>query len=101
MAFFSKTLDTLRRGLRKTAQVMNTDIRTLFIPGRQINEEFLEEISARLMGTDMGPGNVDRIVGAIRDRWRLGRIKNAKEAEGVMRDEILQILTAPPAPPAL
>src|SRR5947199_3567615 len=97
MAFFAKTLDKLKRGLRKTAQVLNTDIRTLFIPGRQINEEFLDEIYARLMGTDMGPANVDRIVGAIRDRWRLWRIKNAEEAEQVMRDEILQILTAPPA----
>jgi fused signal recognition particle receptor len=37
---------------------------------------------------------VDRIVGAIRDRWRLGRIRNADEAAGVIREEILQMLTA-------
>src|SRR3954470_24587622 len=100
MAFFSKTLDKLKRGLRKTAEVLNTDVRTLFIPGRQINDEFLDEIYARLMGTDMGPANVDRIVGAIRDRWRLGRIKNARGAETVLRDEILQMLPPPPAPPS-
>src|SRR4051794_34699783 len=100
VAFFSKTRDKLAKALRKTAQVLNTDVRTLFVPGRQINDEFLDEIYARLMGTDMGPANVDRIVGAIRDRWRLGRIKNAKEAEAVMRDETLQMLPAPSAPPA-
>src|SRR4051812_17834724 len=97
MAFFSKTLDKLKGALRTTAQVLNTDVRTLFVPGRQINEEFLGEIEERLLQADMGVRNVDRIVGAIRDRWRLGRIKNAQEAQGVMRDEILQMLTAPPA----
>src|SRR4051794_38453056 len=95
MAFFSKGLDKLKGALRKTAQVLNTDVRTLFIPGRQINDEFLGEIGDRLMGTDMGVRNVDRIVDAIRDRWRLGKIRNADEAAGVMREQILQMLTAP------
>jgi fused signal recognition particle receptor len=100
MPFFSKSLDKLKGALRKTAEVLNTDVRTLFVPGRQINDEFLADVEARLMTSDMGPGNVDRIVGAIRDRWRLGRIRNAAEAEGVMREEILDILTAEDAPTA-
>jgi fused signal recognition particle receptor len=94
MAFFSKGLDKLKGALRKTAQVLNTDVRTLFVPGRQINEAFLGEIEERLLQADLGVSNVDRIVGAIRDRWRLGRIRNADEAAGVIREEILQMLTA-------
>src|SRR3954452_6935926 len=94
MAFFSKGLDKLKGALRKTAQVLNTDVRTLFVPGRQINEAFIGEIEERLLQADMGVANVDRIVGAIRDRWRLGRIRNADEAAGVIRDEVLQMLTA-------
>src|SRR5690349_7116404 len=94
MAFFSKGLDKLKGALRKTAQVLNTDVRTLFVPGRQINEAFLGEIEERLLQADLGVANVDRIVGAIRDRWRLGRIRNADEAGGVIRDEVLQMLTA-------
>jgi fused signal recognition particle receptor len=77
MPFFSKGLDKLKGALRKTAQVLNTDVRTLFVPGRQINEQFLTEIEERLLQADLGVANVDRIVGAIRDRWRLGRIHNA------------------------
>src|SRR6476469_10903526 len=96
MAFFSKTLDKLKGALRKTAAVLNTDVRTLFIPGRQINEEFLTEIEEKLLQSDMGVANVDRIVSAIRNRWRLGRIRNANEAGKVMRDEVLEMLTAPP-----
>jgi fused signal recognition particle receptor len=94
MPFFSKGLDKLKGALRKTAQVLNTDVRTLFVPGRQINEAFLGEIEERLLQADLGVANVDRIVGAIRDRWRLGRIRNADEAAGVIRDEVLEMLTA-------
>ena len=99
MPFFSKTLDKLKGALRKTAAVLNTDVRTLFVPGRQIDDEFLGEIEEKLLQSDMGVANVDRIVGAIRNRWRLGRIKNADQAGKVMRDEILEMLTAPPAAP--
>ena len=89
MAFFSKTLDKLKGALRKTVQVLNTDVRTLFVPGRQINDEFLTEIEERLIQADMGVGNVEKIIIAIRDRWRLGKIRNAEEALGVMREQLL------------
>jgi fused signal recognition particle receptor len=89
MAFFSKTLDKLKGALKKTVQVLNTDVRTLFVPGRQINEEFLTEIEEKLIQADMGVNNVERIITAIRDRWRLGKIRNADEALGVMREEML------------
>src|SRR4028119_1862767 len=94
MAFFSKTLDKLKGALRKTAAVLNTDVRTLFIPGRQINDAFLEEVEETLLQGDMGVANVDAIVGEIRERWRLGRIRNAEEAQGVIREKILAMLTA-------
>jgi fused signal recognition particle receptor len=98
MPFFSKTLDKLKGALRRTAEVLNTDVRTLFIPGRQINDEFLTEMEERLLQSDMGVRNVDRIVGEVRERWRLGRIRNADEAGRVMREAILGILTKDDAP---
>src|SRR5688500_6597129 len=94
MRFFSKTLDKLKGALRKTAAVLYTDVRTLFIPGRQIDEAFLVEVEEKLLQSDMGVGNVDKVVSEIRDRWRLGKIKNADQAAGVMREKILGILTA-------
>src|SRR5690606_20226092 len=39
-----------------------------------------------------GVQNVERIVSAVRDRWRLGRIRNAEEAERVVKSELLEIL---------
>src|SRR6476661_7167211 len=100
MRFFSKTIDKLRGALRKTAAVLNTDVRTLFVPGRQIDDAFLAEIEEKLLQSDMGVANVDRIVGAIRNRWRLGRIRNAGEAGQVVRDEVLDMLMSEPDAPA-
>src|SRR5690242_10298020 len=89
MRFFSKSLDKLKGALRKTAQVLNTDVRTLFVPGRQIDDAFLAELEEKFLQADMGVNNVERIVSEIRDRWRLGRIKNAEDAEGVVREQML------------
>jgi fused signal recognition particle receptor len=89
MSFFSKTLDKLKGALRKTATVLNTDVRTLFIPGRQIDDPFLAELEEKFLQSDMGVQNVTRIVDEIRERWRLGKIRNAAEAESIVREQLL------------
>ena len=88
MAFFAKTLDKLKGGLRKTAAVLNTDVRTLFVPGRQIDAAYLDEMEANFIRSDMGVLNAERIVAEVRDRWRLGKIKNAEQAGQVVRDKL-------------
>src|SRR2546427_10738265 len=90
MAFFSKTLDKLKGALRKTKEVLNTDVRTLFIPGRQIDDAFLADTEEKLIRADLGVGNVTKIIAEIRDRWRLGKIRNQEEAGQIFRDELLQ-----------
>src|ERR1700722_8685620 len=86
MAFFSKTLDKLKTALKKTARVLNTDVRTLFVPGRQIDEAFLTEMEEKFLQADMGVKNVQAIVAEIRKRWQLGKIKNAADAERVVKE---------------
>jgi fused signal recognition particle receptor len=89
MRFFSKTLDKLKGALKKTAEVLNTDVRTLFIPGRQIDDAFLAEMEEKFIRADMGVKSVGAMVAAVRDRWRLGKIKNASDAETVVREQLL------------
>ncbi len=91
MAFFSKTLDKLKGALRKTAEVLNTDVRTLFVPGRQIDDAFLDEMEEKLIRADMGVGRVEKLKTAVRDQWRLGKIKNAEDAEAIVRDQLLSL----------
>ena len=89
MGFFSRTIDKLKGALQKTANVLNTDVRTLFIPGRQIDDEFLTELEERFLRADMGVTNVTRVVADLRDRWRLGKIKNAEDCLGVVKEDLL------------
>jgi fused signal recognition particle receptor len=89
MAFFLKTLDKLKSALKKTARILGTDVRTLFIPGRQIDEAFLAELEEKFLQADMGVKNVQSILEEIRLRWRDGKIKNATEAQGVIREKLL------------
>ena len=108
MAFFSKSIDKLKGALRKTWTVLNTDVGTLFIPGRQINEEWLADVEERFIASDMGVKNVEPMISEIRDRWRLGKIKNAADARGVVTEQILakfpptdRELKLAPAPPSV
>src|SRR3954470_1578213 len=89
MAFLSKAFDKFKRGLKKTAQMLNTDVRTLFIPGRQINEEFLNEVEEKLLAADVGVANTEKVVSTMRDRWRLGKIRNRDECLEIIRQEML------------
>src|SRR5438045_4856020 len=89
MGFFSKTLDKIKGALKKTAEVLNTDVRTLFVPGRQIDDAFLVEMEAKFLQADMGVRNVERMVGEVRERWRLGKIKNAEDAERVVKEQMV------------
>jgi fused signal recognition particle receptor len=89
MSFFSKGFDKIKGALGKTRDILFTDVRTLFVPGRQIDEAFLNELEERFVVADMGGGNARRIVDEIRQRWRLGKIRNAQEAESVVREQML------------
>ena len=64
-------LGRLRAGLSKTAQLLGTDVRDLFKrEGRLVDEEFLEELRAALIRTDMGPSAAGAIVDDVRNRLR-------------------------------
>src|SRR5258707_2608569 len=89
MSLFAKSFDRLKGALRKTRDILFTDVRTLFVPGRQINEEFLSELEERLLQADMGVVNTDRIIAEVRERWRLGKIRNADEAKSIVREQML------------
>lgn len=94
MGFFSKTLDKIKGALKKTAAVLNTDVRTLFIPGRQIDDAFLVEVEEKFIRADMGVARAEKLVAAVREQWRLGRIRNADEAESIVRDQLVAMFPA-------
>ncbi len=94
MSFFSKTLDKLKGALKKTAAVLNTDVRTLFIPGRQIDDAFLDEMEEKFIRADIGAPRAEKLRDEVRDKWRLGKIRNADEAESIVREQLLSMFPA-------
>lgn len=58
-----RLLDRFRAGLKKTVQVLNTDVRDLFKQeGRLVDESFLGDLRRALVRTDMGPAAAEEIV---------------------------------------
>jgi fused signal recognition particle receptor len=63
--------DKIKQGLKKTAQLLNTDVRDLFkSEGRLVDDAFLEELMGILIKTDMGVQAAQAIVDDIGTRYR-------------------------------
>jgi len=60
--------DKLKKGLQKTKQVLQTDIRDLLRAGEIFDDEKLERFEARLIQTDMGVAAASNIVDELRDK---------------------------------
>src|SRR6056297_189514 len=75
----------MRGALSKTRQALNTDIRDLFKKeGRLVDDEFLDELFARLIRTDMGVESAELIRDDVAKRLR---------ARVVHLDEVLDTIS--------
>jgi fused signal recognition particle receptor len=91
-------LGMLRSALKKTGDVLNTDIRDLFKrEGRLVDEQFLGELFAILVKTDMGAGPASRIRDRIGTDFR-ARIVHMDDVLKSVKDEIRIILAQPERP---
>jgi fused signal recognition particle receptor len=88
----------LRSALKKTHDVLNTDIRDLFKrEGRLVDDAFLGELYAILVKTDMGAGPAARIRDRIGTEFR-ARVVHMEEVLASVKDEIRKILQQPQQP---
>jgi fused signal recognition particle receptor len=91
-------LNRFRAGLQRTNQLLNTDIRDLFKQqGRLVDEEFLADLFAILIRTDMGTGPA----GAIRDRVGKdlrARLVHMEEVLATIRETVRELLDQPEQP---
>ena len=82
-------LDRLKAGLAKTAKVLSTDVRDLFKrEGRLVDDEFLAELRAALVKTDMGPAAAEAIVADVGTRLR-ARVVEPKAVLDSIRSQLL------------
>ena len=90
--------DRLRQGLKKTTQLLNTDIRDLFKgEGRLVDEAFLDELFATLIKTDMGVQASQETIEEIRTSFR-ARVVRMEEVLERIKEKLKALLAQPAAP---
>lgn len=82
----------LRRALKKTADVFNTDIRDLFgAEGRLLDDKLLREVFAALVKTDMGVGPAGEIRDSLKAEYRGRKVKLA-DIMTVVRQKFAELM---------
>jgi fused signal recognition particle receptor len=91
-------LGRFRQGLKKTAQLLNTDVRDLFKQqGRLVDDEFLNQLFAILIKTDLGAGPAAEIRDRVKTEFR-GRVVQMSEILATVKAQFRQLLQQPKAP---
>lgn len=83
--------DRLKTGLKKTKDILRTDVRDLFRAGDILDEDLLEDFEGRLIRTDMGVQAADRIVTKLREDHG-GRTVDVDAIWATVRGELVDLL---------
>ncbi len=85
-------------GLRKTAQLLNTDVRDLFkSEGRLVDDAFLDELLEALIKTDMGVKSAQETVEQVRKDFR-GRVVQMTDVLETVKNKLKSLMAQPEAP---
>ncbi|MBT3891051.1 MAG: signal recognition particle-docking protein FtsY [Planctomycetaceae bacterium] len=88
----------LQSGLKKTRDVLKTDIRDLFkTEGQLVDDEFLKRLFAILVKTDMGGGPAEKIKSHIESQFH-GRVIKFEDVLKIIRGELTELLIQPTQP---
>ena len=89
---------TLRRGLKKTSDIMNTDVRDLLKrEGELLDDEFLSRLYAILIRTDMGAPAANEIRDDIAQQFR-GRRVDMQDILSTIKAKINELTQQPEEP---
>jgi fused signal recognition particle receptor len=83
--------DKLKQGLKKTTQLLKTDVRDIFRVGEILDEAKLERFESRLVQADLGVKAADEIVTELRKQY-LGRTVVDEAVWSVVKDKLKSIL---------
>ncbi|QDU56392.1 signal recognition particle-docking protein FtsY [Aeoliella mucimassa] len=90
--------DRIRQGLKKTSQVLNTDVRDLFkSEGRLIDEDFLDDLRAILFKTDMGYDPTEELVAEVAKNMR-GRVVHMTDVIDVLKTKLKELMAQDESP---
>lgn len=90
--------DKIKQGLKKTARVLQTDVRDLFkAEGRLVDDSLLDEVFEALVKTDMGVEASQEVVDDLAANFR-GRVVQWQELMERIKDKLKELLRQPAEP---
>ncbi len=87
MGIFSK----IAQGLRKTKEKLSKRLYELFA-GRELNEEFYEELEETLIASDLGVAATEQILEQFRDACYRNRVRSAEEGKDLLRRIMIEAI---------
>ncbi len=83
--------DKIKNGLTKTRAQIQTQLEWI-VRGKSLDEDAFDEIEEAVVLADSGMEVAETIVRALKDRWRMGRIRTDGDLKEAMVDEIERLL---------
>jgi fused signal recognition particle receptor len=87
-------LNLIRRGLKKTAKILTTDIRDLFKLRRKIDADFLEDLEEILVSADLGPRFASRVVADLEADYKERKVQDSTELIEHLKSKLKENLKA-------
>ncbi|MCC8180764.1 MAG: signal recognition particle-docking protein FtsY [Planctomycetes bacterium] len=103
MGFFDK----IKKGLKKTRDILFMDVRDVFRIGRKVDENLLAELEERLILADVGPRLAAEVVEDIRVKYKRKEIEKVEDildflknmlSEGLAPEEEMRLARNPDGP---
>jgi fused signal recognition particle receptor len=91
MGFFDK----LKQGLNKTKNGLMGKVESIFVPGRVVDEETLEELEETLVLSDFGASGAAEMVARLKEKKDRGELKTAESVKEPLKREMIAMLGAP------
>jgi fused signal recognition particle receptor len=92
MGIFRSTIGAIKKGLTRTRDVLNTDIRTL-LRGQWLSEQLIDDIERRLITADVGTKTTSAVIEELRTGYRAGQMKRGEDALDFLKSRLKQRLS--------
>lgn len=92
--FFNKNKkETLDKGLEKTKESVFSKLTRAVAGKSKVDDEVLDDLEEVLITSDVGVDTTIKIIGRIEERVARDKYVSTSELNGILRDEIAQLLT--------
>src|SRR5688572_923022 len=79
MGLFRSTFSAIRKGMSRTREVLNTNVRVL-LRGQMLTEKIIDDLEARLITADVGVKAAGAIIDELRRSFRSGNVSKGDDA---------------------